>query len=281
MKYYIVDDNIATVKSLENIIKSRNLGKVCGYSTSPEAAIPEILEEMPEIVLVDFLMEGMDGVEMIEQISSRTDKIYFVMISKVTDKEMIQTAYQKGIEFFIHKPVNIVEVETVLNKLMEKIKLKGMLHQLKSIMTDVDEEPEKKQTAAEKKKDYKEIDHLLGNLGMLGERGSQDIRKAHAYMMENQCEYGKDVLNYLEEETKDTAKNIEQRIRRAMKKGLTNTARIMIDDAYSDILSSYSNYVFDFSTISDEINYINGKSTTGGRVNIARFMDGLKIYSKS
>ena len=61
MRYYIVDDNIATVKNLENIIISRNLGTVCGYSTSPEAAISEILEERPEIVLVDFLMEEIDS----------------------------------------------------------------------------------------------------------------------------------------------------------------------------------------------------------------------------
>lgn len=281
MRYYIVDDNMATIKSLENIIKSRGLGTVCGYSTSPEAAISEILEEKPEIVLVDFLMEEMDGVEMIEKINSRTDKTYFVMISKVTDKKMIQNAYSKGIEFFINKPINIVEVETILNNLMDKISMKEKLNRLRNIMGDVDDVHEKNQGMSLSKNNYKEIDHLLGNLGMLGERGAQDIRMAHEYMLDNNCTYGRQVLSYLESEMNDTSKNIEQRIRRAIKKGLMNTAYIMIDDAYSDILDSYSYYVFNFSTIRDEINYVNGKSTTGGRINISRFMDGLVIYSKN
>ena len=34
--YYIIDDNIAIVKSLEKIIKLRELGNVCGCCTDPE-----------------------------------------------------------------------------------------------------------------------------------------------------------------------------------------------------------------------------------------------------
>ncbi len=36
MKYYIVDDEIGTVKTLENIVESRDLGEVIGYATDPE-----------------------------------------------------------------------------------------------------------------------------------------------------------------------------------------------------------------------------------------------------
>lgn len=42
MKYYIVDDNIGTVKTLENIIRSRGIGSVCGYSTDPDARHPDL-----------------------------------------------------------------------------------------------------------------------------------------------------------------------------------------------------------------------------------------------
>ncbi|MDO5303364.1 MAG: DNA-binding domain-containing protein [Clostridia bacterium] len=280
MRYYIVDDNIATVKTLENIVKSRNLGSVCGYSTSPEDAIKEILEDKPEIVLVDFLMEGMDGVEMIEKIRGRNEDICFVMISKITDKEMVQNAYTAGIEFFINKPVNIVEVETVLNNVMEKIKMKGMLSQLKTIMNDDESETRraKNQKIAQDGAKHKNVDHLLGNLGMLGERGCQDIKRVFAFMSEHNCEYGKNVLSHIESETGDSAKNIEQRMRRAIKKGLTNTANILLDDDYSDIIDVYAHYVFDFYTIREEMNCLKGKSSTGGKVNVSQFMNGLIVY---
>ena len=76
MKYYIVDDNIGTVKTLENIIRSRGIGSVCGYSTDPDAAIGEILEDKPDIVLVDLLMGGIDGITMVEAIKARNRVLY-------------------------------------------------------------------------------------------------------------------------------------------------------------------------------------------------------------
>ena len=68
MKYYIVDDEIGTVKTLENIVESRDLGEVIGYATDPEKAIGEILALQPDIILVDLLMSKMDGIALVGQI---------------------------------------------------------------------------------------------------------------------------------------------------------------------------------------------------------------------
>lgn len=277
MKYYIIDDNIATAKNLENIIRTRNLGKVLGIATDPEDAIAEITEDLPDIVLVDFLMDKMDGVKLIEKVRQVTDYPHFVMISKVNDKEMIQNAYSAGIEFFINKPINIVEVESVLNNLTEKIRMQGVLNKMQSLISGAGPVSSIQKSEENEKREQK-IDHLLGNLGMLGERGVQDIRLAYSYMSENNLEYGKEVQDYLEKETGDSAKNIEQRLRRAIKKGLTNAAAIAIDNIYSDLLSSYANYVFEFSAIKDEMNRLQGKNCIGGRVKVSRFMNGLIVY---
>lgn len=43
------------------------------------------------------------------------DHTAFIMLSQVSSKEMISSAYEAGIEFFIQKPINSVEVETVIN----------------------------------------------------------------------------------------------------------------------------------------------------------------------
>lgn len=120
MKYYIVDDNLATVKTLENIVRTRDLGTVSGFTTDPKTAMEEILEDPPEIVLVDLLMEGIDGITLVQKIREKNNDIAFVMISKVSDKGMVQRAYTAGIEFFINKPINIVEVERVLTNVSEK-----------------------------------------------------------------------------------------------------------------------------------------------------------------
>ena len=110
IKYYIIDDNLATVKTLENIVKTKSLGTVARYATDPADAMEEILEDPADIVLVDLLMEGIDGITLVQKIKEKDDRIAFVMISKVSDKDMVQRAYTDGIEFFISKPINIIEI---------------------------------------------------------------------------------------------------------------------------------------------------------------------------
>ena len=44
------------------------------------------------------------------------------MISQVAAKELIGKAYDAGIEFFISKPINIIEVKSVIRNVDEQIK---------------------------------------------------------------------------------------------------------------------------------------------------------------
>lgn len=285
MKYYIVDDNIATVKSLANIIRSRDIGEVCGYSTDPEAAMEEILEDRPDIVLVDLLMSEMDGISLVERLRKRGSGSAFVMLSKVTDKEMIGNAYKAGVEFFIHKPVNIAEVEKVLNNVAEKIKMRRIMEDLRELFGEdgnkkgavEDALPEESAVNEE----LQSLDMIFNMLGMLGEKGTREIRDVYACMRDCGCGYDKVILSRVAEERGDSVKNLEQRIRRAMKKGLTNVASAALADYESEVFQIYGNYVFDFKSVRDEMDFLEGKSKSGGRVSISHFMEGLILYGNS
>ncbi len=275
MRYYIVDDNFATVKALQNIIKLREIGSVLGYSTNPEVALGEILEDKPDIVLVDLLMSGMDGITLVSKIREKDPSISFVMISKVSDKEMVQRAYNAGIEFFINKPVNITEVETVLRNVSERIRMRDIMGSIRDIF-DVDKAPLRTQEPAKKRQN--DCDILLGALGMLGEKGVQDIRLIYSMMAERGVGYDSSLIKEAAEMENDTVKNVEQRIRRAIRKGLANAASAGIDDYCSEIFTIYAGYVFDFRTLREEMNYQEGKSNFGGRISISKFMEGLILY---
>ena len=148
MKYYIVDDNIGTVKTLENIVVSRGIGTVCGYCTDPADALQEIQEDKPDIVLVDLFMDGMDGITLVNRIREKNRDIACVMISKATDKEMVQQAYTAGGEFFISKPVNVVEVENVLRNVAEKVKMKNIMGSIRTMFTEEEAPAPAQATAA-------------------------------------------------------------------------------------------------------------------------------------
>ena len=276
MRFYIVDDNIAVVKVLENIIRTRELGEIIGTSTDPEQAVREIILLKPDIVLVDLLMSGIDGVTLVTEAKKEVPETAFVMISKVSDKKMIQSAYEAGVEFFIQKPISVIEVEKVITGLQEKLKMKKIVSSIRDLFPDEAAEEASAKTASV---DENRINVFLGMLGMLGEKGARDIQTIAQYMIRTGRAFDRQVLEDAAAEMGDSVKNVEQRARRAIKKGLTNTANAALDDYAGNIVDVYAGYVFDFKSLKDEMNTIEGKgSPAGGRVSLSRFMDGLIAY---
>lgn len=45
------------------------------------------------------------------------------MISQVKDNDLRQEAYKAGIEFFINKPINIIEVKSVVKRVTDTIEM--------------------------------------------------------------------------------------------------------------------------------------------------------------
>ena len=276
MRFYIVDDNIAVIKVLENIIRTRELGQTIGTSTDPEQAVREIIHLQPEIVLVDLLMSGIDGVTLVTEVKKQAPEIAFVMISKVSDKKMVQSAYEAGVEFFIQKPISVIEVEKVITGLQEKLKMKKIVSSIRDLFpSDAEDKP----AGHAARVDENRINVFLGMLGMLGEKGARDIQTIAQCMIRTGRGFDRPILEDAAQELGDSVKNIEQRARRAIKKGLTNTANAALDDYVGNVVDVYAGYVFDFKSIKDEMNAIEGKgSPAGGRVSLSRFMDGLIAY---
>ncbi len=284
MRYYIVDDEIGIVKTLENIIESRHLGEVIGYQTCPEKALAEIRMMKPDIVLADLLMEGMDGISLVEQLTAAVNNLNVVMISRVTDKAMVEQAYRAGVDFFINKPVNLIEVEKVLHNVMERLRMNQLVQNIRGMFDAQEQNPSRtvpSPALSEVDNSLKEINNFLGMLGMAGEKGTADILQICRYLIDRDEPYSRDVLTRAAREKNELPRNMEQRIRRAIKKGLTNVASLGLDDYANEVFQVYANYVFDFRSIKEEMEYIKGRSAGSGRVSITKFVDGLLIYSKS
>ena len=73
----------------------------------------------------------------------------------------------------------------------------------------------------------------------------------------------------------ENPKAMEQRIRRTINKGLSNIANLGIEDYLNETYVKYSNSLFDFDQVRQEMEFIRGKRITGGKINIKKFMDNL------
>ena len=275
MNYYVVDDNFAVIKSLEKIVESKKLGEVIGFNTDPGDAIIEIMKINPEIVLVDLLMGKMDGISLVRTIKEQKPEMTFVMISQVADKEMVANAYKAGVEFFINKPVNIIEVESVLKKVCENKKMEKVVNNIKGVMDTVNNE---NKTITIKPDELGTIKTFLSIIGLLGETGTEEILGICKHLIDNNIKYSKTALVEFCESNDESVKNVEQRIRRSIKRGMNNVAHTLTDDYGSDVIREYSSYVFEYKSVKEEMDLILEKSDIGGRVNVSKFFDGLLAY---
>lgn len=271
MRYYIIDDDVNVVKILTNLLEENESGEVIGSSNDGETALNEILICNPDIVLVDLLLPKLDGNSLVKEVKSLKPKIKFIMISQVSDAKLVEDSYNSGIEFFISKPINKIEVEKVTSKVAEKIEIENMLSSIKEMFKDTN--PQKKS----QDNNIKIIKHILSRFGMLGEKGTDDIIKICLYLLETKKSFEECNFNDLCSILGDSPKTVQQRIRRTIKIGLTNLAYMEIENYFNESFQDYSKGMFDFASVKTEMDYIKGKSKTGGKVILSKFFDGLLL----
>ena len=275
MRIFIVEDDENIIRILEKIIMDRKLGDVVGRSTDSTSIVDEIKILRPDIVLVDLLMPTKDGISLIKEAKETYPEIHYVMISQVSSKDMIAKAYESGIEYYVSKPLNAVEIESVIKKVEEKIEMKSKLVQIQSLFSE-----DKKNTGlkSQNESSTEGVKRVMQRIGIIGEAGSQDIINLASYLVESGKSMSDFTVNELCTKFSDSPRTMEQRIRRTATAGLINLANLGIEDYMNEVFTEYSSGIYSFEQLKIEMDYIRGKGDKRGKVNIKKFIDGL-IYS--
>lgn len=119
LKVLYVEDDDNTRASLERFLK-RRFGKVYTAETG-EKGIESFNEHHPDIAIVDILLPGITGLEMIKKIRETDSKCRFFITSTVSDVSTILEAVDLDISNYIIKPINTDELEDKLKKAGDSI----------------------------------------------------------------------------------------------------------------------------------------------------------------
>ena len=283
MRYFIVDDDRASRVMLKQIIEDTSLGTVIGEASNGEDAIPQILMTQPEFVLIDLLMPKLDGIATVEQLIQSRFEGQFVMISQVVNKEMVGEAYLRGIDFFIHKPINRIEVENVLRKTTEQFRLKNSLLVIRQSLTNINLSEHKHYKATSR--DH--IQSILNDMGIVGELGSEDIIAIIETLLAQQHKIAplpplKELYEGIAAITKTTpdeilkeSKAIEQRVRRTILAAMINLANLGVVDYTNSEFEYYAPRYFDFKEIRHLMKQIEDQGNRKAKVNIKKFIQVL------
>ncbi len=278
MHFVIVDDDKGVVQILKNIISEYNLGTVIGSCNDGVAGEKMIRELRPSIALIDLLMPKRDGVAMLDALCDIKDQVSFVVISENSSQALLSMVYERGIEYYIHKPINVVEVVSVIKKTAESRQLKQFLNMAAQGVHNANSRMEE---AGENQK--RKLQRLLHELGIAGENGSEAIQMMVSEMYEQPPENAKSTLADLYKKVSEVSgqdvKTIEQRVRRAISKALTNLASIGLEDFYNERFQEYNNVLFEFKEVRQEMTFLQDKSPYRGKINIRKFIEGLLFLS--
>ena len=304
MNFFLVDDDITTRTMLKEIIHDHELGIVIGEAEDGSLLDHNSLAlKKSDILIIDLLMPTKDGIETVDDIKSYfTGKV--IMISQVISKNMISSAYSKGVEYYITKPLNKYEIETIINKVSEKIELENSIaniHKLTQTTLKHQSNPNtSKQTTLENNFDEAAL-AILSQIGIIGENGYRDILDILIYMFNYDQKYTltdgipalKDILieiitekstdNLSEQMLKREIKSTEQRIRRAIDQSLSHLASLGLTDYLNPTFEAYSSRLFNFIVVRERMTELKENQplqSSNVQINNRKFLQSLYFEIK-
>lgn len=293
LSYCIIDDDPVCRRMLENIIEDSALGNVVESNAGGQYGIESVLRTQPDVVLIDLLMPEIDGIRIISELTKRKYQGKFVMISQIDNKEMVGEAYKTGVDFFIHKPINNVEVEAVLKNVKAQLTLNRSVAEIKRSLAGLERLNPQPLATIQKVNTVRDIvQYILMDIGLLGEAGSKDMVSAVEILVEEDLSIAdfpplKDLYEMIairhypemnKLELNREIKAIEQRMRRAVLAALTNLASLGLTDYSNPKFEHYAPLLFDFQDVRlkmSELEREGNKSRV--KMNVKKFLQVLYI----
>ncbi|OQY19925.1 MAG: two-component system response regulator [Anaerolineaceae bacterium 4572_32.2] len=115
----IVDDEFFNRLLLQDILKESSF-RVVGEAAEGEEAIRLCQELQPDIVLMDVMMPGMDGIQVTKAVLRQNPQVRVIMCSTVSQQAQIAEALRAGAVDFIVKPIIPDKVRETLQKVWAK-----------------------------------------------------------------------------------------------------------------------------------------------------------------
>ncbi|MGF9699482.1 response regulator [Paenibacillus sp. MABNR03] len=305
MRYFIVDDDPGVRSMLMDIIEDEGLGEIAGEAEDGAHIHAELLElQKVDVLLIDLLMPHRDGIQTIRALEGRFEgKI--VMISQIESKSMIGEAYSLGIEYYITKPINRLEILSVLRLVDERLRMQQSIQDIQRTLQGLTGLPSAGRHAASvPSKTIATAGHfLLSEMGMIGEAGSKDLLDMLEYLEQIETE-DQTLSPYMFPSLKDIFQNIavrklgtdasateitkevkasEQRVRRAIFQTLSHVVSLGLTDYTHPKFENYASKFFDFTEIRKKMLELQNNvepSLSQTRINTKKFVQVLYMEAK-
>ena len=115
MPILIVDDYKTMLRIIRNLLKQLNFSNV-DEATDGSAALQKLRERKYNLVISDWNMEPMTGIQLLKEVRSddQLRKMPFIMITAESKTENVVIAKEAGVSNYIVKPFNAATLKSKL-----------------------------------------------------------------------------------------------------------------------------------------------------------------------
>lgn len=293
MRFFLVDDDASVRAMLADIIEDGDFGTIEGEASDGSEVTDSLLAAKNiDILIIDLLMPKRDGIETIRTIRAAY-KGKIIMVSQVEIKELIGEAYSLGIEYYIMKPLNRLEVVGVLTKVKERILLENSIQNIQQSLNLLNNTaihiPERNNVVQSSNNLTEAAKYILLDLGILCEGGHKDLLDILEILKQRELEgksgipplkdlFEEVALKRLGIKDQKEAKASEQRVRRALHQSLEHIASLGANDFSNPTFEQYASTYFDFPQVRMKMLELEGKQPEDNghaRINIKKFIQVL------
>jgi type IV pilus assembly protein PilB len=116
----VIDDDEAILRIIKKILTSEFYEVV--EVTNGKDGLNQIFEHPPDLILVDYEMPGMNGIDFIEKLkaNSKVSKIPVIMLTATTAEETEIDAFSMGADDWICKPIHKARLLARIKRLLKK-----------------------------------------------------------------------------------------------------------------------------------------------------------------
>ncbi len=139
-KVLVVDDTPENIQIVVNVLRDLNVDIY--YATNGPDALATIIKELPDLILLDVIMPGMNGFEVGKRVRALKEvaDIPIVFVTARNDDESILAGFESGGQDFVSKPFNSIELRArILTQLELRFAYRSMMELNHKLQSQVDE----------------------------------------------------------------------------------------------------------------------------------------------
>jgi DNA-binding NtrC family response regulator len=129
----IIDDDLGVREYLSALLG--RFGHSVSTAASGEEALENLATSRPDLITLDVVLEGMDGIETLRRLKKRIPDVPVVMISGHGHARTIVEAMQLGAADFLRKPFEVEELQLAFQRALETRALRREVEELRGQAT--------------------------------------------------------------------------------------------------------------------------------------------------